>query len=89
MNSDLYSPILAKSDFIIKTFSTQALPLDHGWFQTVHPDWVCCPQCNRSYPKDPRYWWWRNKEKGYLWLDACRDCKCKTKRRVKDKKRVH
>jgi hypothetical protein len=71
------------------TYATRYPVLDWEWLQRIKPDWVCCPKCGRSFPRDARYWWWRNKEKGYLWLDACRDCKCQTGRRVRDKKRVY
>jgi len=80
--------IKAKSWSGLVTFYTRQPLLDWDWLQTFSQDWVCCPQCNRMLPKEPRYWWWRNKEKGYLWLDACRDCKCSTERRVRDKWRM-
>ena len=79
--------IKAKSVNGLVTFYSRHPVLDWDWLQRVLPDWVCCPKCGRSFPRDARYWWVRNREKDYLWLDACRDCKCKTERRVRDKKR--
>ena len=82
-----YSPIIQKSGDGLATYWSEALPLDHGWLGSGQTDWVCCPQCGRAFPKEARYWWVRNKAKGYYWMDACRDCKCATGRRVRDSKR--
>ena len=79
--------IKAKSWSGLVTYYTRHPVLDWEWLQRVKPDWECCPQCGRWFPKEARYWWTRNRERGYLWLDACRDCKCKTDRRVREKKR--
>jgi hypothetical protein len=83
MNSDVYRKVLGKSDFVIKTFFTLAMPLDHGWFKPRDmPDgWIICPVCGGGFPHTARYWHYRNKEDGVFWLDACRNCRCSTKRR--------
>lgn len=94
MHRDPLSPIYAKSDFTLKTFyttDTHECALDiwddvpnWRWIkrqQNVHPDWVYCPQCSRPFPKDARYWWYRDEKKGLFYLDACRDCKCTTSKR--------
>ena len=80
--------IKAKSLSGLVTYYSSHPTLDWEWLQRVKPDWVCCPQCGRAFPKDARYWWWRNKPKGYLYLDACRDCKCKTAERWSERKRA-
>jgi hypothetical protein len=80
--------IKAKTTSGLVTFYSRHPVLDWSWLQREHPDWICCPQCGRTYPKQARYWWVRNKARGYFWLDACRDCKCKTSSRWGERKRA-
>ena len=79
--------IKAKTHSGLVTYWDNLEPLDWAWLQRQQADWVCCPQCGRAFPKEARYWWVRNKAKGYLWLDACRDCKCSTDQRWGERKR--
>ena len=80
--------IKAKTSNGLVTFYTRRPVLDWAWLERMPHDWVCCPQCGRVLPKEPRYWHWRNRSRGYLWLDACRDCKCRTEQRWGERKRT-
>jgi hypothetical protein len=80
--------IKAKSWSGLVTFYTRHMPLDWSWLKDLQRDWVCCPVCQNWYPKEPRYWWWRNREKGHMYFDACRDCKCTTAQRWGSRKRA-